>query len=505
MLDVTISKDWQDLLRAGSFINGAFCEGAAQFDVVDPATGAILASVHDARNAELNAAIDAADFAFSSWSSKTATERAGFLRAWHAEITAHADPLAELLTREQGKPLAEAKAEIAYASSFVSWFAEEARRAYGETIPTDRPGREYLVVQEPVGVCAAITPWNFPSAMITRKVAPAIAAGCTVVVKPAAETPLSALALAVLAERAGAPKGLINIVVGTDAVGLGKTLCDDMRVRKLSFTGSTRVGRILAEQSGATVKRLSLELGGNAPFIVFADANLDDAIEGLMASKFRNSGQTCVCANRVYLEAPIADAFHKRLLERMGQLHLGHGLDQLTTQGPLISKTAKARVEELIADACAKGAQRYVTCSENLGDLFLSPTLLADVNADMSIKDAEIFGPVIATQTFTTEEDALRMANSTDYGLAAYVFTSSVSRSWRMARRMQCGMVAINEGIMSTAAGPFGGVGQSGYGREGAKQGLSCSIPDDHIDPRRSALFMARSILNEVRDGRSAC
>lgn len=380
MLDATTSKDWRQLLRDGSFINGAFREGSSQFDVVDPATGGFLASVHDAGIAELNSAIDAADEAFSSWRSKTATERASFLWAWHAQIASHADPLAELLTREQGKPLAEAKAEIAYAASFVSWFAEEARRAYGETIPTDRPGQEYLVVQEPVGVCAAITPWNFPSAMITRKVAPAIAAGCTVVVKPAAETPLSALALAVLAERAGAPKGLINIVAGTDAVGLGKKLCDDMRVRKLSFTGSTRVGRILAEQSGATVKRLSLELGGNAPFIVFADANLDDAIEGLMASKFRNSGQTCVCANRVYLEAPIADAFHDRLLKRMDQLRLGHGLDPQSTQGPLISRTAKARVEALIKDACAKGAQRQVTSSRTPGELFLSPTLLTDIN-----------------------------------------------------------------------------------------------------------------------------
>lgn len=480
MSEMTHVKSWRELLCPGSFVEGKFVTGEQTFPVTDPATGETLAEIADADDNTIERTIEAARKAFGTWRDRTSAERAAFLWRWHSEIVANADALSELLTREQGKPLEEAKGEIAYAAGFVSWFAEEARRAYGETIPADRPGREYLVVQEPVGVAAAITPWNFPAAMITRKVAPAVAAGCTSIVKPAAETPLTALALAALADRAGAPAGLINVITGTDAAGIGRVLCSDPRIRKLSFTGSTNVGRLLAEQCSGTLKRLSLELGGNAPFIVFADADLDLAADALMASKFRNSGQTCVCANRIYVEGPVANAFAGKVQDRMRALKLGHGLEKGVTQGPLISDRAKVRVEHLINDAQRKGAHCFRAHDAALpGDRFMEPVYLSGVTQDMEISGEEIFGPVVAAFRFETEADVVEMANSTEFGLASYVFTSSVSRAWRMVRAIESGMVAVNEGVMSTPVGPFGGVKQSGFGREGAKQGLS-----EYLEPK---------------------
>lgn len=467
-------ESWRDLVRSGSFIDGSFSRSEHQFTVQDPASGSVIAEVADCGGETAEKAITAASRFFPSWSNTTATDRADFLRRWHAEIVKNSDALAELLTREQGKPLAEARGEVSYAAGFVLWFAEEARRAYGRTVPTDVAGREYVVVQEPVGVTAAVTPWNFPAAMITRKVAPAIAAGCTSVVKPAAETPLTALALAVLAQRAGAPNGLINIVTGQNAPEIGQVLCTDPRVRKLSFTGSTNVGRLLARQSSETLKRLSLELGGNAPFVVFADADLDLAAEALMASKFRNSGQTCVCANRIYVEKTVEDVFAAKVRNRMSMLRLGHGLESGATQGPLISQRAKERVEALVVDAISKGADTSAKIDRKLpGPLFMHPVYLAGVTSDMKIANEEIFGPVVAARNFSCETEALAFANSTEYGLAAYVFTSSVSRAWRMARGVKSGMVAVNEGVMSTPVAPFGGINQSGFGREGAQEGLS--------------------------------
>lgn len=462
------------LLRNQGVIGGDWvgADGGGLLDVRNPATGVLLAQVPMMGAAETVRAIEAAAAALPAWRAKTAQERARLLMRWHDLMLAAADDLALLLTQEQGKSLAEAKGEITYGASFISWFAEEARRAYGDVIPTHKAGSRLLTIKQSVGVVGAITPWNFPNAMITRKLGPALAAGCTVVLKPAEATPLSALALAVLAERAGIPAGVINIVTG-DPVAIGGALTASPTVRKISFTGSTRVGRLLMAQSAPTVKRLSLELGGNAPFIVFDDADLGPAVAGAMASKYRNSGQTCVCANRVFVEDGIHDAFVAKLAEEVGKLKVGNGCDVGVNQGPLINRAAVEKVEELVADALEKGAT-LVTGGKrhDLGGCFYEPTILTGITGEMRIAHEEIFGPVAAIQRFRGEEEVLRLANDTEFGLAAYFYSRDLGRIWRVAEGLESGMVGVNEGLISTEIAPFGGVKQSGLGREGSSLGL---------------------------------
>ena len=440
------------------------------FQVTNPANRAVLASLPDMGAAETRAAIDAAHAAFPAWAARTAKDRGAILRRWSDLILEHTERLAALMTAEQGKPLAEARGEVAYGASFIDWFADEAKRAYGHAIPTPDPKKRLMSVKQPIGVCAAITPWNFPIAMITRKVGPALAAGCTVVVKPAAETPLCALAIAELAGEAGVPEGVLNIVTGTDASAIGAVLCEDSRVRKLSFTGSTPVGKLLYGQCAGTVKKLSLELGGNAPFIVFDDADLEAAVDGAMASKYRNAGQTCVCANRLIVQSGIHDAFVARLAEKAAALKVGAG-DQPGVQiGPLITAKAVAKVEGLLTEAVAGGA-KVVTGGTSEGQFF-TPTVLTGATADMRIFREEIFGPVAPVVRFETEAEAIALANATPYGLAAYFFSRDVGRCWRVAEAIEAGMVGINEGLISTEVAPFGGVKESGLGREGGSEGL---------------------------------
>ena len=440
------------------------------FQVTNPANRAVLASLPDMGAAETRAAIDAAHAAFPAWAARTAKDRGAILRRWSDLILMHTERLAALMTAEQGKPLAEARGEVAYGASFIDWFADEAKRAYGHAIPTPDPKKRLMSVKQPIGVCAAITPWNFPIAMITRKVGPALAAGCTVVVKPAAETPLCALAIAELASEAGVPEGVLNIVTGTDASAIGAVLCEDSRVRKLSFTGSTPVGKLLYGQCAGTVKKLSLELGGNAPFIVFDDADLEAAVDGAMASKYRNAGQTCVCANRLIVQSGIHDAFVARLAEKAAALKVGAG-DQPGVQiGPLITAKAVAKVEGLLTEAVAGGA-KVVTGGTSEGQFF-TPTVLTGATADMRIFREEIFGPVAPVVRFETEAEAIALANATPYGLAAYFFSRDVGRCWRVAEAIEAGMVGINEGLISTEVAPFGGVKESGLGREGGSEGL---------------------------------
>ncbi|HET7863247.1 MAG TPA: NAD-dependent succinate-semialdehyde dehydrogenase, partial [Burkholderiaceae bacterium] len=440
--------------------------------VTNPATRRPLGSVPKAGRAETRSAIDAAARAFPAWRERPADERSQLLRRWAALMATHQEDLARLMTLEQGKPLAEARGEIAYAASYIDWFAEEARRLYGDVIPSPWSDRKLLAVKEPVGVCAAITPWNFPAAMITRKVAPALAAGCTIVVKPASQTPLSALALARLAELAGLPAGVINVVTGS-AGAIGGELAGNPTVRKLSFTGSTEVGRTLAAQCAPTLKKLSMELGGNAPFIVFEDADLDAAVRGAIASKFRNTGQTCVCTNRILVQEGVYDDFVRRLAAAVQELRVGDGLDPGVTQGPLIDDAALAKVEELVADARAHGG-RVVTGGHRhaLGGSFYAPTLLADASAAMALAREEIFGPVAPVYRFTAEDEAVRLANDTEFGLAAYFYSRDLARAWRVSGRLEYGMVGINSGLISTAVAPFGGIKQSGYGREGSRHGI---------------------------------
>ncbi|MFD1188976.1 NAD-dependent succinate-semialdehyde dehydrogenase [Phenylobacterium conjunctum] len=440
------------------------------FQVTNPANRAVLASLPDMGAAETRAAIDAAHAAFPAWAARTAKDRGAILRRWSDLILMHTERLAALMTAEQGKPLAEARGEVAYGASFIDWFADEAKRAYGHAIPTPDPKKRLMSVKQPIGVCAAIAPWNFPIAMITRKVGPALAAGCTVVVKPAAETPLCALAIAELASEAGVPEGVLNIVTGTDASAIGAVLCEDSRVRKLSFTGSTPVGKLLYGQCAGTVKKLSLELGGNAPFIVFDDADLEAAVDGAMASKYRNAGQTCVCANRLIVQSGIHDAFVARLAEKAAALKVGAG-DQPGVQiGPLITAKAVAKVEGLLTEAVAGGA-KVVTGGTSEGQFF-TPTVLTGATADMRIFREEIFGPVAPVVRFETEAEAIALANATPYGLAAYFFSRDVGRCWRVAEAIEAGMVGINEGLISTEVAPFGGVKESGLGREGGSEGL---------------------------------
>jgi succinate-semialdehyde dehydrogenase/glutarate-semialdehyde dehydrogenase len=461
-----------NLLRKEHYIDGVWQKGAATYVVRNPATGEVIADVAKAGAEETHQAIRAAETAFPAWRALTAKERGARVRRWGELMLEHRDALAELLTREQGKPLAEAKGEVGYAASFLEWFAEEAKRSYGDVIPSPKPGSKIIVTREPVGVVAAITPWNFPLAMITRKAAPALAAGCTMVLKPSEETPLSALALAVLAAEAGIPAGVFNVVSG-DAVAIGATLTASSAVRKLSFTGSTRVGKLLAAQSADTLKKLSLELGGNAPFIVFEDADLDAAVQGAMASKFRNTGQTCVCVNRFFVQASVYAEFTRRLTDAVRKLRVGNALEQEVDQGPLINEAAFRKVEDHVGDALSKGATVLIGGRAHpLGGTFYEPTVLAYANRTMSIAQEETFGPVAACFRFETEAEAILLANDTPFGLAAYFYTRDLGRAWRVADALETGMVGINEGIISTEVAPFGGVKQSGLGREGSKYGL---------------------------------
>jgi succinate-semialdehyde dehydrogenase / glutarate-semialdehyde dehydrogenase len=461
-----------NLLRKEHYIDGAWYQSAETYAVRNPATGEVIADVAKAGAAQTHQAIRAAEIALPAWRALTAKERGAQVRRWGELMLEHRDALAELLTREQGKPLAEAKGEVAYAASFLEWFAEEAKRSYGDVIPSSKPGSKIIVTREPVGVVAAITPWNFPLAMITRKAGPALAAGCTMVLKPSEETPLSALALAVLAREAGIPAGVFNVVSG-DAIAIGATLTASPVVRKLSFTGSTRVGKLLAAQSADTLKKLLLELGGNAPFIVFDDADLDAAVQGAMASKFRNTGQTCVCVNRFFVQASVYSEFTQRLTDAVRKLRVGNALEQEVDQGPLINEAAFRKVDDHVKDALSKGATVLTGGNAHpLGGTFYEPTVLAHANRSMSIAQEETFGPVAACFRFETEAEANTLANDTPFGLAAYFYTRDLGRAWRVADALETGMVGINEGIISTEVAPFGGVKQSGLGREGSKYGL---------------------------------
>ncbi|GAB4151223.1 MAG: NADP-dependent succinate-semialdehyde dehydrogenase [Sphingomonadales bacterium] len=462
------------LLRDQCLIDGAWvgARNGKTFAVINPATAKPLAQVPEMGARETHDAIAAAKRAMPAWAAKTAGERAQILMRWHDLMVKAAPDLAQLITAEQGKPLAEAKGEVLYAASFIQWFAEEARRVYGDIIPGHEADKRIMVLKQPVGVVAAITPWNFPAAMITRKVSPALAAGCAVVIKPAEATPLTALALGHLALRAGIPAGVVNIITGKPAA-IGGAMTKSPDVAKLSFTGSTAVGKLLYEQCAGTVKKLSLELGGNAPFIVFDDADLDAAIDGVMASKYRNSGQTCVCANRIFVQDGVFDDFATRLAERVGQLRVGDGLKGETDQGPLINAAGLKKVETLLADAVKKGA-RVITGGKRhrLGGTFFEPTVVAGVKPNMRIAEEEIFGPVAPLYRFRDEDDAVRMANDTRHGLAAYFYTRDLARSWRVSEALDYGIVGLNTGMISTAVAPFGGVKESGIGREGARYGI---------------------------------
>ncbi len=472
---MTIELADPTLLRERAFIGGAWVEAddRARFKVANPANGATLAMVADLGAAETSRAIAAAEASWPEWRGKTGKERAAILREWFDLVTAAQEDLARLMTLEQGKPLAEAKGEVAYGASFIEWFAEEAKRVYGDTIPSHGADKRIVVIKQPVGVVAAITPWNFPIAMITRKVAPALAVGCPVVVKPAEDTPLSCLALAVLAERAGLPPGVFNVVTTTKAAEVGLELTTNPGVRKVSFTGSTEVGKILMRQSASTVKKISLELGGNAPFIVFDDADLDAAVAGAIASKYRNAGQTCVCANRLLVQDGIYDAFVARLKVAAEGLKVGDGLEPGVTQGPLINADAIAKVETLLADAVAKGGKIVLGGARHaLGGDFFQPTILTEATIGMKLAQEEIFGPVAPIFRFHSEEEVVRIANATVFGLAAYFYARDIARVWRVAEALEYGMVGINEGLISTELAPFGGVKQSGLGREGSKYGV---------------------------------
>jgi succinate-semialdehyde dehydrogenase/glutarate-semialdehyde dehydrogenase len=462
------------LFREQCYIDGAWvaADSKKTFSVDNPATGETIGTVPDMGTAETRRAIEAADRAWPAWRAKTAKERAAILRKWFDLMMANQDDLGLILTTEQGKPLAEAKGEIAYGASFVEWFAEEAKRVYGDVIPPHQADKRILVLKQPIGVSAMITPWNFPNAMITRKAAPALAAGCTVVIKPAEQTPFSALAMAELAERAGIPKGVFNVLTG-DAPTIGKEMCANPTVRKLSFTGSTEVGRILMRQSADTIKKLSLELGGNAPFIVFDDADLDAAVEGAIASKYRNAGQTCVCANRIYVQDKVYDAFAAKLAEKVKQFKVGAGTEAGVVIGPLIDQQGMKKVEEHVADATAKGAKVILGGKpHSRGGLFFEPTILTGVTQAMRVSNEETFGPVAPLYRFKTDDDAIAMANATEFGLAGYFYSRDIGRIFRAAEQMETGMVCVNSGILSTEIAPFGGVKQSGLGREGSKYGI---------------------------------
>ena len=470
----TFSLQDQDLFRRRAYIGGQWCNAdtGATLEVNNPATGEVLGTVPLMGANETRRAIDAAKDAFVQWGRKPARERSILLRRWHDLIMANVEDLGKLMTAEQGKPLAEAKGEVAYAASFIEWFAEEAKRVYGDTIPSPWSDRRLVVIKQPIGVCAAMTPWNFPAAMITRKAGPALASGCTMVAKPASTTPFSALALAVLAERAGIPAGVFNVLTGSSKE-IGGELTSNPDVRKITFTGSTEVGRLLMKQSSSTVKKLSLELGGNAPFIVFDDANLDAAVEGAIISKYRNAGQTCVCANRLYVQAGVYDAFAEKLVTAVAKLIVGNGFEPGVQQGPLIDYAAVEKVEEHIQDAVSKGGHLLLGGKRHaLGQTFFEPTVLADVTPQMKVAKEETFGPLAPLFRFQTDEQAIEMANDTEFGLASYFYSRDIGRIWRVAEGLESGMVGINTGLISNEVAPFGGVKQSGLGREGSHYGI---------------------------------
>jgi succinate-semialdehyde dehydrogenase/glutarate-semialdehyde dehydrogenase len=462
------------LFRQQCYIGGEWvnADSGKTINVTDPATGEVLGTVPNMGADETRRAIEAANAAWPAWRAKTGKERAAILRKWYELMMANQDDLGKLLTAEQGKPLPEAKGEIAYGASFIEWFSEEAKRVYGDTIPGHQPDKRIVVLKEPVGVCAAITPWNFPNAMITRKAGPALAAGCTMVVKPATATPFSALALAELAERAGVPKGVFSVLTGS-AKAIGGEMTGNPMVRKITFTGSTEIGKVLMAQSAQTVKKASMELGGNAPFIVFDDADLDAAADGAIASKYRNAGQTCVCANRLLVQDKVYDAFAKKLAERVAKLKVGNGMEAGVTTGPLIDAAAVAKVEEHIEDAVKKGA-KIVSGGKrhSLGGLFFEPTILANVTPEMKVAREETFGPVAPLFRFKDEAEAIRMANDTEFGLAAYFYARDMGRIWRVSEGLEYGIVGMNTGLISTEVAPFGGMKESGIGREGSKYGI---------------------------------
>jgi succinate-semialdehyde dehydrogenase/glutarate-semialdehyde dehydrogenase len=461
------------LLETCSYIGGEWVSTDKTYDVINPATGELVASVPDHGPEDVRKAIDAAYAVQKDWAKRTAKERSDILLKWHDLMLENQEDMAQILTAEMGKPIIEARGEIGYGASFIRWFAEEGRRIYGDTIPGHQRDKRILVLKQPIGVVGSITPWNFPNAMIARKVAPALAAGCTFVGRPAELTPLSALVMAVLGERAGIPKGVLNIVAGSDAAAMGKELCENTKVRKITFTGSTRVGSILMKQCAGDIKKLSLELGGNAPFIVFDDADLDKAVEGAIVSKFRNTGQTCVCANRIYVQSGVYDTFAKKLSDAISKMTIGNGASESTIIGPLINKNGLAKVEDHLADAISKGA-RVLTGGKRSdeGALFFEPTVLADVTSDMKVTREETFGPLAPLFKFETEEEVLAKANDTEFGLACYFYANDLSRVWRMTEDLEYGIVGVNTGVISSTEGPFGGVKQSGLGREGSKYGI---------------------------------
>ena len=466
------------LLKTDALINGEWVKGSGRFDVLDPATGLKLADVANLGPADAEAAIAAANAAWAGWKTKTAKERSIILRKWYDLLMANQDDLGRIMTAEQGKPLAEAKGEVAYGASFVEWFAEEAKRVNGETLPQFDNNRRLMILKQPIGVCAAITPWNFPLAMITRKVAPALAAGCPVVIKPAELTPLTALAAAELAIRAGIPAGVVNILTADsdNSIAVGKVICASDTVRHISFTGSTEVGRILMAQSAPTVKKMSLELGGNAPFIVFNDADIDSAVEGAFASKYRNAGQTCVCSNRLYVQEGVYDAFVEKFAAKVKTAKVGNGFEDGVNQGPLIEEAALQKVERHVADAQAKGG-RVLVGGKRLDGQFFEPTVVADATADMLCAREETFGPFAPVFKFKTEQEAIDAANNTEFGLASYFYSRDIGRITRVSEALEYGMVGVNVGILATEHVPFGGVKQSGLGREGSHHGM-----DDYVE-----------------------
>ncbi|WP_439581338.1 NAD-dependent succinate-semialdehyde dehydrogenase [Dyadobacter bucti] len=470
---MTTNEEVNSLIRTQAYINGTWVSaaGGATFEVVNPANGNVVASVTDMDASDVRKAIDAAHAAWPAYRDLTAKERAGLLKKWYALMMEHKEELARLMTMECGKVLAESRGEVDYGASFIEWFAEEARRSYGDVIPAHTKDRRLVVVKQSIGVVAAITPWNFPLAMITRKVGPALAAGSPVVVKPPSETPLTGLAIAYLAEKAGFPPGVYNTITTTRNTEVGEELCGNNKVRKLSFTGSTAVGKILMKQCASNLKKISLELGGNAPFIVFDDADVDAAVKGAMISKFRNNGQTCVCANRLYVQDGVYEEFVAKLSKAVSALKVGNGLDTESQMGPLINEKGLKKVKQHLADAVSKGA-RVMVGGNAMDGLFFEPTVLTDVTPEMVITQEEVFGPVAPVSRFSTEEEVIRLANDTPYGLASYFFSRDVSRCWRVAEALEYGMVGINDGLISTEVAPFGGVKESGIGREGSKYGM---------------------------------
>ena len=479
MLDTTTNlasllKD-PSLLATKAYLAGEWVDGDSgkTFDVSNPARGDVIATVADLGRAETNRAIDAAEAARHDWTARTAKERANILRAWYQLMVDNADDLATILTAEQGKPLAEAKGEILYGASFIEWFAEEAKRIYGETIPGHQPDKRITVIKQPIGVAAAITPWNFPNAMITRKVGPALAAGCSMIVRPPTLTPLSALALGVLADRAGLPKGILSVIPSTDSSGIGKEFCENHLVRKLSFTGSTEVGRILLRQAADQVMKCSMELGGNAPFIVFNDADLDAAVTGAIACKYRNNGQTCVCANRIYVQSGVYDAFAAKLKAAVEAMKVGDGLEDGTLFGPMIEPAAVSKVQEHVDDAVAKGGEVILGGKpHNMGPLYFQPTIVTGVTKDMAVATEETFGPLAPLFKFDDVDDVIAQANDTIFGLAAYFYAKDISLVHKVQEALEYGIVGVNTGIISTEVAPFGGVKQSGLGREGSSHGI---------------------------------